>query len=199
LGGRMSKKRILIPLLLVILILLSFISADFIKVAVVDMEFVLKEYKVTLVDIKRQFYIGEMTSKFEKIKAEIDVINQKLSSPNLTSDEKAKLEQSRQDKLNEVIQLRDYYKKLDDDLQQNRQKYIMEDISFAIKKVCEKKGYALAFDAKMAGILFYADYIDISKDVLEYLFIMIVRFLKDNNVTNPEKYGIDPNLYKQYQ
>ncbi|MCR4421097.1 MAG: OmpH family outer membrane protein [Spirochaetales bacterium] len=195
----MSKKRILIPLLLLILILLTFLSADFIKVAVVDMEFVLKEYKITLVDIKRQFYIDEMTLKFEKIKAEIDAINQKLSSPNLTSEEKTKLEQNRQDKLNEVIQLRDYYKKLDEDLQQNRQKYIMEDIYFSIKKVCEKKGYALAFDSKMVGILFYADYIDISKDVLEYLFIMIVRFLKDNNVTNPERYGIDPNLYKQYQ
>ncbi|HPC37782.1 MAG TPA: OmpH family outer membrane protein [Exilispira sp.] len=194
----MRKYNILIPLALSLLFLPVFLSADFIKVAVVDMEYVLKEYKITLVDIKRQFYIDEMTAKFEKIKSEIDLIEKKLSSPNLTSDEKTKLEQTRQEKLNEVIQLRDYYKKIDEDLQQNRQKYIMEDISFAIKKVCEKKGYALALDTKMNGILYYADYIDISKDVLEYLFIMIVRFLKDNNVTNPEKYGIDPNLYKQY-
>ncbi|MFN3411032.1 MAG: OmpH family outer membrane protein [Exilispira sp.] len=194
----MKKKEIIIPLLLM-LFCLFFLSPDFIKVAVVDMEYILKEYKITLVDIKRQFYIDEMTSKFEKIKSEIDSINQKLSNPNLTAEEKSKLESAKQDKLNEAIQLRDYYKKLDDDLQQNRQKYIMEDIIFSIKKVCEKKGYAIAFDSKMIGILYYADYIDISRDVLEYLFIMIVRFLKDNNVTNPEKYGIDPNLYKQYQ
>lgn len=194
----MRKKKILISLLFIIFSSICFLSPDFIKVAVVDVSYVQKEYKITLVDIKRQFYIDEMTAKFEKIKAEIDIINQKLSNPNLSSDEKNKLEQAKQDKLNEAIQLRDYYKKIDDDLQQNRQKYIMEDILFAVKKVCERKGYALAIDTKTVGILYYADYIDISKDVLEYLFIMIVRFLKDNNVTNPERYGIDPNLYKQY-
>lgn len=194
----MSRLKIYFPLLILIFSIPFFLSADFIKVAIVNMEYVLKEYKITLVDIKRQYYIDEMTSKFEKIKADIDSINQKLSNPNLTSDEKTKLEQAKQEKLNEAIQLRDYYKKLDEDLQQNRQKYIMEDINFAIKKVCEKKGFALALDSKMEGILYYADYIDISNDVLQYLFSMIVKFLKDNNVTNPEKYGIDPNLYKQY-
>jgi len=195
---KINKINKIIPLILFITFGFLTISADFIKVAVVDMEYILREYKITLVDIKRQFYIDEMTAKFEKIKAEIDSINQKLSNSNLTADERAKLEQAKQDKLNEAIKLRDYYKKLDEDLQQNRQKYDMEDISFAIKKVCEKKGYALALDSKMQGILYYADYIDISKAVLEYLFSMIVKFLKDNNVTNPEKYGIDPNLYKQY-
>ncbi len=185
----------LIPLLIFVFASFLLFSADFIKIAIVNMEFILKEYKVTLVDIKRQFYIDEMTTKFEKIKADIDSINQKLANPNLTADEKAKLEQAKQDKLNEAIKLRDYYKKLDEDLQQNRQKYIIEDINYAIKKVCEKKGYALALDSKMEGILYYADYIDISKDVIEYLFSMIIKFLKDNNVTNPEKYGIDPNLY----
>ncbi len=192
----MKNKKTLIPLLILLGCLM--LSPDFIKVAIVDIDYILKEYKVTLVDIKRQYYIDEMTAKFDKIKAELDNINQKLNNPNLTSEEKAKLEQAKQEKLNEAIKLRDYYKKIDDDLQQNRQKYIMEDISFAIKKVCEKKGYALALDSKMQGILYYADYIDISKDVLEYLFSMIVKFLKENNVTNPEKYGIDPNLYKQY-
>ncbi len=194
----MLKKKAIISFFIIIALNFIFLSPDFIKVAIVDMEYIHKEYKVTLVDIKRQYYIDEMTAKFEKIKAEIDSINQKLSNPNITSDEKSKLEQAKQDKLNEAIQLRDYYKKIDEDLQQNRQKYIQEDIIFAIKKVCEKKGYALALDSKMVGILYYADYIDISRDVLEYLFSMIIRFLKDNNVTNPEKYGIDPSLYKQY-
>lgn len=175
-----------------------FMAPDFIKVAVVDLDFINKEYKVTLVDIKRQFYIDEMTTKFEKLKAEIDAITVKLSNPNITSEEKAKLEAAQQDKLNEAVALRDHYKKLDDDLQANRQKYIQDDISLAIKKICEKKGYALAVDARSEFVLYYASYIDISKDILEYLFIMIVRFLKENNVTNPEKYGIDPNIFKQY-
>jgi len=68
-----------------------FMAPDFIKVAVVDLDFINKEYKVTLVDIKRQFYIDEMTTKFEKLKAEIDAITVKLSNPNITSEEKAKL------------------------------------------------------------------------------------------------------------
>jgi Skp family chaperone for outer membrane proteins len=179
------------------LIFLSFIlilpfniiySQVLIKVGVVDFKEVYNFYtKRTLVDIGIDYYNDQIKLLEEEYNLKMKEYETKLNNPNLTQDQKNAIINDKSSYIEKYQKRKQYFVDLINDLKVNKEKYINEHIYFCIRKVAEKEGYSIIIDKNSNSLLYFANYVDLTNNVIEYLKNYIEKNCKESK--------IDVNIY----
>lgn len=184
------KKKILIFFIIFINILIPFniFSNVLVKVGVVDLKEVYNFYlKRTLIDIGIDYYSDQIKVLDEEYNLKIKEFDNRLSNPNLTQEQKNAIISDKNAYIEKYQKRRQYFIDLINDLKNNREKYIDEHIYFCIKRVAEREGYSLILDKNSNSILYFANYVDLTNAVIEYLKSYIEKNCRDSK--------IDVNVY----
>lgn len=146
------------------------------KFALVDMEYILKNYPAYEMANEQ---LNQLSQRWQKeveaksIEAENLYKNYQADMVFLTDDQKKKKEEEITTREKEATELRYKYFGPEGELYQKRQtlmKPIQDDIYNAIKKVSEERSYQVIFDrASSANIVYASPRIDISNEVLDKL------------------------------
>ncbi len=146
------------------------------KYALVDMEYILKNYPQYEMANEQLNQISQRWQKeVESVAKEAETLykNYQNEMVFLTDEQKKKKEEEIVGKEKQAAELRQKYFGPDGELYKKRQtlmKPIQDDVYNAVKKVSEERGYQCIFDrASSADIIFASPRIDVSNEVLEKL------------------------------
>ncbi|MCX8058452.1 MAG: OmpH family outer membrane protein [Spirochaetes bacterium] len=182
------KKRFIILLIFIAILPLNIFSNVLIKVGVVDLKEVYNFYmKRTLVDIGIDYYSDQIKLLDEDYNNKMKEFEQRLSNPNLTQDQKNAIISDRNSYIDRYQKRRQYFVDLINDLKTNKEKYINEHIYFCIKRVAEREGYSIILDKNDSKVLYFANYVDLTNAVIEFLKSYIEKNCRDSK--------IDVNVY----
>lgn len=163
-------------LFLLVLAVACGLGASAQKFALVDMEYILKNYPSYEMANEQLNQLSQRWQKEVEAKnseAETIYKNYQADMVFLTDDQKKKKEEEVVAKEKEATELRYQYFGPEGELYKKRQslmKPIQDEIYNAIKKVSEERGYQVIFDrASSANIVFASPRIDISNEVLDKL------------------------------
>lgn len=163
-------------LLILSIVLGCAVAASAQKFALVDMEYILKNYPAYEMANEQ---LNQLSQRWQKeveaksIEAEAMYKNYQADMVFLTDEQKKKKEEEITAKEKESTELRYKYFGPEGELYQKRQtlmKPIQDEIYNAIKKVSEERSYQVIFDrASSANIVYASPRIDISNEVLDKL------------------------------
>ena len=163
-------------LLILALVLGCAVAASAQKFALVDMEYILKNYPAYEMANEQ---LNQLSQRWQKeveaksLEAEALYKNYQADMVFLTDEQKKKKEEEITAKEKESTELRYKYFGPEGELYQKRQtlmKPIQDEIYNAIKKVSEERSYQVIFDrASSANIVYASPRIDISNEVLDKL------------------------------
>lgn len=163
-------------ILMIMLALTGFVSANAQKFALVDMEYILKNVPAYE---RANEQLNQVSKKWEgevqAILNEVETLYRKYQSEAvfLSDTQKTKAEEAIVAKEKEASDLKKKYFGAEGELYKKRQSLmspIQDEIYSAVKDICEKKGYQLILDRASGGSIIYASpKIDISDEVLQRL------------------------------
>lgn len=154
-----------------------------VKVGVIDRDMVYETYKKKpLIDIKTAYLTDSFNKQALEYKEQLDELNKKLNDPNISDSEKATIKEQYDNLYNEARSLYDYTKKKLEDFKTNREKYIQDDITYAIRKVAEREGYSIILDIHADYLIYYSETVDLTQLVLDYLQEYIIKYCNENNI-----------------
>jgi Skp family chaperone for outer membrane proteins len=184
----MSKSIFLLLLLLLSVPLFS--QADELKIAVINMENVFKEYyktKTTDQNLKRQAevykaYADKLTESLTKLKQEFKELRDASQNIALSESEQENKRLAAQDKYRQLkakdAELVQYNREKQQSLRQQydkMRKKLLEEITLIVKKRCVLEGYSLVIDISgktlnnIPAVIYNSPSMDITKSILEEL------------------------------
>lgn len=180
-----SNKFFLILSIIFMLIVFSInvMSDILVKVGVIDKEKIYEIYKTKpLVDIKMAFLTDSFNEKAIEYHKELNDLKNKMNSSDIEEYERENMKEQYDNLYNEARSLYEYTKRKLNDLKENREKYIEEDIKYAIRKVAEREGYSIILDIHSDFLIYYSETVDLTNLVLEYLQDYILKYCNENGI-----------------
>jgi len=184
-------KKVILSIFTVLMILLpsyTVFSDILTKVGVVDYKVIYDTYmKRTLVDIGIDYFSDKLKELEQDYSAKMQEFNSKLSDSNLTDEQKEAIKTDKENYLKKYQEQKQKYLDYINDYRKNKDKYNLEHISYCVKKVAEKEGYAVILDINSKDLIYAAPYIDLTAKVLDYIIYFIEKTCKEGK--------IDVNIY----
>lgn len=166
------KKIIIVPAVLMIVAMFacSAFAADAVKIGVVNFEKILKESsagKVMQKDLKAK--LSELQGKFQAEEKKVKEMSEALQREAYVLSEDKKLERDRalRDKADDLKKMNVDYTQEMKILQNKRMEQLQKDTFEIANKIGKGQGYTLIVERKVAGVLYAADKVDITDEVIK--------------------------------
>lgn len=166
------KKNIIIPAVLIVAAMFtcSAFAADASKIGVVSFEKIVKESsagKMMQKDLKAK--LDELQAKLQAEEKRVKEMSAALEREALVLSAEKKLERQRElrDKADDLKKMNADYTQEMKILQNKRMNQIQKDIFDIANKLGKAKGYILIIEKKVAGVIYAADKVDITDEVIK--------------------------------
>ncbi len=166
------KKSIIVPAVLIIAAMFtcSAFAADAAKIGVVSFEKIIKESsagKVMQKDLKAK--LDELQAKLQAEEKRVKDMSAALEREALVLSAEKKLERQRElrDNADDLKKMNADYTQEMKILQNKRMNQIQKDVFDIANKVGKAQGYLLIFEKKVAGVIYAADKVDITDEVIK--------------------------------
>ena len=166
------KKSIIIPAILIVAAMFtcSAFAADATKIGVVSFEKIIKESsagKVMQKDLKAK--LDELQAKLQAEEQRVKDMSAALEREALVLSAEKKLERQRElrDKADDLKKMNADYTQEMKILQNKRINQIQKDVFDIANKLGKTRGYTLIIEKKVAGVIYVADKLDITDEVIK--------------------------------